>query len=355
LLKLRRGRVVSVEEDGSDRVSRLAVQIEQDESPRPAIAYPALTGRVEPGDDVVVNVEARELGLGSGGFDLLYVNLTRGTRGSGEAGAHLMKLNYTPAQHAVKAIEEGLDRAPDRIAIPVAVLALHGQLPCAAFAAATRAPERRIGYIQTAGGALPGWLSNVAAELIERGLIADHTTVAPCFGGRREAITLEGALHAGADRLGWDAALIGPGPGILGSASALGHGGLAALHSAHSALALGAEVILAPRLSSADERERHRGLSHHTGTVLELLLRPVMVAVPDGISAAAQAGLEGAVESGAGHEAVAVSVGDLLEPYLESGLPGTTMGRSFTDDEDFFRAGLAAGAALAERMGAQRE
>ena len=31
--------------------------------------------------------------------------------------------------------------------------------------------------------------------------------------------------------------------------------------------------MLSPRLSSADPRERHRGLSHHTLTVLELLLR----------------------------------------------------------------------------------
>jgi hypothetical protein len=351
LLKLRRGRVVSVEEDGSDRVSRLAVQIEQDESPRPAIAYPALTGRVEPGDDVVVNVEARELGLGSGGFDLLYVNLTRGLGGAGEAGAHVMKLNYTPAQHAVRAIEEGLDRAPDGIAIPVAVLALHGQLSCAAFAAASRAPGRRIGYVQTAGGALPGWLSDTVADLLEQALIADHVTVAPCFGGTQEAITLEGALHAGVERLGWDAALIGPGPGILGTASALGHGGLTALHSAHSALALGADVILAPRLSSGDERERHRGLSHHTSAVLALLLRPGTVAVPEGITAAARAELERSLGAGVGHQAVAVSIEDLIEPYLASGLPTTTMGRSFAQDEDFFRAGLAAGAALAEKIG----
>lgn len=355
MLKLRRGRVVSVDDGAADRVNRFAVQIEQEEVPRPAISYPPLTGRVEPGDDVVVNVEARELGLGSGGFDLLYVNLTRGTEGSGEAGAHVMKLNYTPAQHAVTVIEEGLEQVPRGIEIPVAILGLHGQLGCAAFAAASRAPGHRIGYLQTAGGALPGWLSDTAAQLVERELIADHVTVAPCFGGRREAITLEGALHAGVERLGWDAALIAPGPGILGSASALGHGGLAALHSAHSALALGAEVILAPRLSGGDERARHRGLSHHTGVVLALLLRPAAVAVPEGISAAARAQLERSLRDGVGHEAVGVSVDDLMEPYLASGLPATTMGRSFAQDEDFFKAGLAAGAALAQKIGAGRE
>jgi hypothetical protein len=30
------------------------------------------------GDEVIVNVQARDLGLGSGGFDIVHVNLTRG-------------------------------------------------------------------------------------------------------------------------------------------------------------------------------------------------------------------------------------------------------------------------------------
>jgi hypothetical protein len=348
LLKLRRGRVVSVEAESS-RVSRFVVETEPAHSPRPAIGYPGLTGPVEPGDEVVVNVEARDLGLGSGGFDLLYVNLTRGVSGEGERDAHVMKLNYTPAQHSVRPLEEGLEQV-ERIAMPVAVLALHGQLPCAAFAVSRRAPGRRVGYVQTVGGALPGWLSDTAADLLEQGVIADHVTVGAAFGGAGEAITLEGALHAGMRRLGWEAALIGPGPGILGSASALGHGGLVALHSAHSALALGADVILAPRLSSGDERERHRGLSHHSRVVLELLLREVKVAVPDGVSRESRADLERALGAGAGHEAVPVAVDDMIEPYRESGLPTTTMGRSLDQDEDFFRAGLAAGAALAQAL-----
>ena len=44
----------------------------------PCVAYPRLTGPVEEGDTVIVNSQARELELGSGGFDVLYANLTRG-------------------------------------------------------------------------------------------------------------------------------------------------------------------------------------------------------------------------------------------------------------------------------------
>ncbi len=130
---------------------------------------------------------------------------------------------------------------------------------------------------------MPGGHSRTLRELRERGLLAGHITAGAAFGGESEAITMAGALHHALRALGWDAAICGPGPGIVGSGSALGHGGLAALDSAHAALALGAPTLLVPRMSSGDERERHRGISHHTLTVLELLLEPVTVALPAGM------------------------------------------------------------------------
>jgi hypothetical protein len=264
-----------------------------------------------------------------------------------------MKLNYTPLQHSVVPMEEGLDDLPQELEIPVAIIGLHGQLAPAAFAAARGAPDARIAFVQTAGGALPGQLSDVVRALRSQGLLADHVTVAPGFGGEHEAITLEGALHAGVENLGWDAAVVGPGPGILGSASALGSGGLEALHSAHSVLALACPVTLAPRISSGDPRERHRGLSHHTATVLELLMRPVDVPLASGVSDAAHAELTSAADAGI-HRLVETDVDDLVPAYLESGLPSNTMGRSFRQDEDFFRSALATGAELARKVAKRR-
>jgi uncharacterized protein DUF3866 len=345
MLRLRPGRVVSVEEAG-ERLIRCTVEVEGEH--RAAVAYPRLTGPLAVGDEVIVNVEAADLGLGSGGFDIVHAGPLRAGGAEGQD-AHVMKLNYTSLQHAVSPVEEGLERLERPLALPVGVLALHGQLPCAAFALAARGPAAKVGYVQTGGGALPGALSDVVEELLERGLVADHVTAEPSFGGRHDAITVEGALDAGARRLDWDFALTGPGPGILGSASALGHGGLAALSSAHAALSLGCRVVLAPRLSSADGRARHRGLSHHTATVLDLLLRPVEVAVPAG-SGDGAAELRANLARG-GHEAVEVDVGDLFDSYLESGLPGTTMGRTAAEDREFFLAGLAGGAALARTGG----
>ncbi|HEX8854511.1 MAG TPA: DUF3866 family protein, partial [Thermoleophilaceae bacterium] len=141
---------------------------------------------------------------------------------------------------------------------------------------------------------------------------------------------------------GWDAAIAGPGPGILGSATALGHGGLVALDNAHAALALGCRTLLIPRMSSGDPRPRHRWLSHHTSTVLRLLLRPVTVAVPEGEAA----GVRRAV--GEKHRVVEVSVD--LDDYAGSGLPARTMGRDIADDELFFKAALAGGTALAKEI-----
>jgi hypothetical protein len=183
-------------------------------------------------------------------------------------------------------------------------------------------------------------MSRDVRELRERGLLCAHVTAGPAYGGEAEAITTAGALHHGLHEAGWDAALCGPGPGILGSASALGHGGMAALDSAHAAIALGCRTVLVARMSTGDPRPRHRGISHHTLTVLDLLLSPVTVALP------AEADPE--LPDEYRHDVRRVGVD--LDGYRASGLPSRTMGRGIDDDPDFFAAALAAGVALAELL-----
>lgn len=347
-LKLRHGVVVA--EDP------LTVEVAGER--RPAWADPATVGAVREGDEVVVNVEALDLGLGSGGFDVVHVNLTRGLDAPGADRDHVMKLNYTSLQHPVAPLEPelGSDEAPAR-AIPVLVFHLHGQLAPILWAAARE--ELRIGYLQTPGGALPGTLSRDVETLRERGMLAGHVTAGPVHGGEHEAITVAGGIDAASRVLGWDACVAGPGPGILGSASRLGHGGLAGLDTLHAALALGLPTLLAPRLSSSDPRSRHRGLSHHSRTVLELVLAPVRVPVPEIETEGWPLLGPEAPEGGSGREAleelIAVTKGkhDLvvervdLAGYAASGLPARTMGRDLDEDPLFFAAALAAGGALA--------
>ncbi len=336
MLRLRRATVLAVG-PAEPMEQRLAIQIGEER--RTAIADVGLVGAAQPGDEVIVNVEALELRLGSGGFDIVHCNLTRGLAGEGTPRAHVMKLNYTSLQHAVLPVEEGdADVTPSPPPLPLrkpaAVIGLHGQLaPLAwAFGEATGG-KGRLGYIQTAGGALPGGHSCVVRELRDDGLLAGHLTAGPAFGGADgESITTAAALHHGLAELGWDAAVTGPGPGILGSGSALGHGGLQALDSLHTALALGCDALLVPRMSSSDLRARHRGLSHHTRTVLVLLLAPVVVAIP-----------EGEAPGDERHDWRAFAVE--LDGYAASGLPTRSMGR---EDPLFFAAALAAGGALAQ-------
>jgi hypothetical protein len=330
MLKLRRG-VVS----GTDP---LVVQVGAER--RPAWADLGSVGEVREGDEVVVNVEARDLGLGSGGFDVVHVNLTRGLEAPGWEESAAMKLNYSPLQHPVEPVEALPEEA--RRPIPVLVLSLHGQLAPAAWAAGRVASGLRVGYVQTAGGALPGALSTDVAELRARELLCEHVTAGPAYGGEREALSVLGALGAAAGPLGWDAAIAGPGPGIAGSGSALGHGGMVALDTAHAAMALGLETLLAPRLSSGDPRERHRGLSHHTESVLAMLLAGVRVPAP----AEDRHALDCLRDAcGDRHEVWGREAA--VDEYAASGLSARHMGRSIEEDRLFFVAALAAGDGLA--------
>jgi Protein of unknown function (DUF3866) len=336
-LVLRRGTVVQAQPPAGAE-QRLVVDV-PGRGPRSAIGDVAMVGPASVDDDVVVNTQAADLSLGSGGFDIVHVNLTRGLEAQGVAGAHVMKLNYSSLQHAVLPVEG------DELAVPlhrpVGVVSLHGQLPALAWALAADRPDARLGFVQTPGGALPGGHSRTVADLRGHGLLAGFLTAGPAYGGEGEAISVPGALHHGLHDLGWDAAVCGPGPGILGSGSALGHGGMAALDSAHGALALGCEVVLCARMSSGDPRPRHRGLSHHARTVLELLLGPVTVAVPAGHGGEVPAGRHG-------HTVVELDAD--LDGYAASGLPARTMGRPLVEDRLFFAAALAAGTALAGRI-----
>jgi hypothetical protein len=355
LLKLRRGVVV-----GDDP---LTVRVAGAE--RPAWADEGLVGPVLEGDEVIVNTDALDLGLGSGGFDVVHANLTRGMEGDGLDTSEFtdtsaMKLNYTPLQHPVDPVEaeqtkdDGDGHEEGRVArrIPVLVLSLHGQLAPAAWAAARSGSGIRVGYVQTAGGALPGSLSRDVEDLRGAELLCGHITAGPAYGGELEAVTTAGALQAAAGPLHWDAVIAGPGPGIVGTATELGHGGMVALDTAHASLALGLETLIAPRMSSGDPRGRHHGLSHHTRTVLDLLLDGVRVPVPASeerrwpLGIARDRSFERLQEAcGERHE---LRVREApIDEYADSGMPATTMGRELEEDRLFFGAALAAGDALA--------
>jgi hypothetical protein len=318
-LSLRRGTVSAVVEE-LDGLTR----IEVDGSP--CVAYPRLTGDVTEGDEVLVNVQGRELGLGSGGFDILYANLTRGLELAPVAGAHVMLLPYTPLQSAVLHAEEDMQATVDLGRMPVVCCTLHSQL---APACAGLGEGLRIAYVQLAGGALPVSLSDTVRALKARGLVDTALGVGPCFDGDVQAVGVPSAL-AWVAAAGFDAAVCAVGPGIVGTGSPLGHGGVAAAEAANVATALGGRPVLAVRVSFGDARERHQGVSHHTRAVLDLCLGKPDVAWPSGLDV--PEGLPAVAEidvSGWGEEC--------------EWLPLEHMGRGPNDDPWFFAAAFAAG------------
>jgi hypothetical protein len=290
----------------------------------PTLAYPRLTGPVEEGDEVLVNTQARELGLGSGGFDVVAFNLTRGLGLEPEPGAHVVALPYHPAQAAVRFAEEDTDPATTLNGLPVVCCGLHSQVApvCAALAG------RRVAYVQVAGGALPVSLSDTVPILRKRGLVDVTVAVAPCCDADLQCVTTASALGV-VRGLDIDIAVVALGPGIVGTGTALGHGGLAVADAANAAAALGGRAVVAPRVSQADARQRHRGLSHHTRAALSLCLGHPIVAWPRGLPPAD------------GVDATVADVGGWREAC--DGLPLSHMGRGPDDDPWFFAAAFAAG------------
>ena len=125
------------------------------------------------------------------------------------------------------------------------------------------------------------------------------------------------------------------GPGIVGTGTALGHGGLAAAEAVNTTAALGGRAVLAPRLSHSDLRERHHGLSHHTESVLRLCLGEVRVAWPRGLEPPTELDVE--------------EVDVARWEAACDGLQLDHMGRGPADDPWFFAAAFAAGR-LARRL-----
>jgi uncharacterized protein DUF3866 len=318
MLSLRRGAITAV----TDRLEGL-VRLEVDG--RPCVAYPGITGPVALGDQVLVNVQAVELALGSGGFDVLYANLTRGLGLDPEAGAHVMKLPYTPLQLAVRHAEEGGTSLASLNGLPIVCCSLHSQV---GPAAAGLGAGRRVAYVQVPGGALPVSLSDTARALRERGLVEATVAVGACLEGDVACVSTAAAF-AWAAQEGFDAVICSIGPGIVGTASPWGHGGLSVAEAVVTARALGGRPVLAVRYSEGDPRERHRGLSHHTQAVLTLA-GDVEVGWPEGLEVPERLERVRAVDVSGWEDACA-------------GLPLSHMGRGPDDDPWFFAVAYAAG------------
>ena len=324
-----------------------------------ALGYDDLLGPLEVGDRVALNTTAVALRLGTGGFHLVMARLD-GRELDDDGPGHVMKARYTPSQVRVLAVEE--EASPHRAAVaavtdlgglPVVCAELHSMVPVVAAAARAVDGDLTVAYVMSDGAALPLAFSRLAAELRASGLVAGIVTAGQAFGGDLEAVTLHSGLVAARAVLRADVAVVAQGPGGMGTGTALGYSGTQVAEALNAVAALGGRPVACLRMSTADARERHRGVSHHSLTALgRLALAPARVALPEladrSLAALVRRQLEGAGVS-ARHQVVPVDPPDAGKLLAAWGLQVRTMGRGPDDDPVFFRAAAAAGT-LAGRL-----
>ncbi len=337
---------------------------------RSAINFLALNPRVRISETVLLNTCAVEMGLGTGGVDFVVCRLSEPAAFEAPAG-HIMKLRYTPLQHPVLSVEapesphhetmrsfEGLEECP------VICAELHSQLPAVCCGVrwglreAGRKSDARIVYVMTEGAALPIGLSRLLPRLKTLGMLQSTVTAGQAFGGDYEAVNLYSALAAARAVGEADVIVVGQGPGNVGTQTPLGFSGIEQGQAINAATSLGGIPIIAPRISFADPRDRHQGISHHTLMVLQrVALAPALIPLPKLPGeqlAAIRATLDAAGIEDL-HQTVVVSADRAYEELRKLDLNLTTMGRNIEQERPFFLAALAAGVLAAQVVEARTD
>ena len=314
-----------------------------------ASGFPGMLGPISVGDRVVVNTTGIELGLGTGGVGFILWNLD----GPGEVGpgdGHIVKLRYTPWQTEVMAAEApesphhaALEKAVSLEGMPVVVCGLHSQLGAAAAGVKAVAPGARVGYLMTDAAALPlAWSRSVKA-LKDAGLLDVTCSAGHAFGGDLEAVNVFSGLLALKIAGRADVAVVAMGPGVVGTDTALGFSAMEQGQVLDAATALGGRAIAALRISFADERTRHLGVSHHTLTSLQIAARErCLIAVPVLPDEHAEQ-VRGQLQGLERHELVEADGGAGLRLLGERGLRPSSMGRNADEVPELFVAAAAAG------------
>jgi hypothetical protein len=316
-----------------------------------ALAYPELTGRPGPGDRVLLNTSALALGLGTGGYALV-VALPDRLPADPDGPGHVVKARYTPLQATVLGADEQdsphhqvLAAADDIGGVPVVIADLHSALPAVLAGLRAGHPDPpAVVYLMLDGGALPAWFSRTAAGLRAAGWLRGTISSGQAFGGDLETVTVHTGLLAARHVLGAEVIVVTQGPGNLGTGTRWGFSGVACGEAVNAAAVLGGRPVAALRISDADHRDRHRGVSHHSLTSYgRVALAAADVVVPDLPGEFGQQVARQAAALGGRHKLVTVGVAGLEAALRGCPVPLSSMGRSLDQDLAYFLAGAAAG------------
>ncbi|MCG5214882.1 DUF3866 family protein [Streptosporangium soli] len=349
MIRWRKGEVVRIRREWTGAIE---LEVSLSGEVARALAYPALVGRPEPGDVVLLNTTALAMGLGTGGYAMVVAipdRLPPDPVGPG----HLVKARYTPLQATVLGADEQdsphhdvLCEADSVDGMPVVVADLHSALPAILCGLYGSRPGNRpkVAYVMLDGGALPAWFSMACARLRELDWLCGVVTVGQAFGGDVETVTTHTGLLAARHVLGADVAIVAQGPGNLGTGTRWGFSGVSAGEAINAAAVLGGRPVAALRISEGDKRERHLGVSHHSLTAYgRVALARAQVAVPALAGEFGERVAGQAAELEGRHELVTVPVEDLYAALAESPVKLSTMGRSLDEDLSYFLGSAAAG------------
>ncbi|RDY24830.1 DUF3866 family protein [Romboutsia maritimum] len=350
-------RVGKVEEivDKSDKLEDIRVNINGDI--QRAYNYPKMTGKVNVGDEVVLNTTAVELSLGTGGYHFVITNLNNLESNLTEGG-HIMKLRYTPFQVKVDSVEEQDSSYHDKFDefsslenLPVAIGTLHSMLTPFVASYKRNNPTKKLVYIMTDGASLPIYLSKNVEMLKNKGLIDSTITIGNAFGGDFECINIYTALITAKEILKADAIFISMGPGIAGTGTKYGFTGIEQGPLLDAVKKLGGMPIAIPRISFADKRDRHRGLSHHSITVFKDIVN-VSVDIPITMYSEEKINLiKEQIKDNCllkKHNIVYIDNKNTKDDLDYFGLKVRSMGRNYEQDKEFFEAASTAAYYLME-------
>ena len=350
-VRWRRGRVTAAGRSWRDALE-LTVDV-PGEGELAALAYISLVGRPEPGDEVLLNTTARAL---DGGSYAMVVAVPDRLPPDPDAGGSLVKARRSPLEVGVPGVDEQetehhalLAGADSLDGMPVVVADLHSALPAVLIGALATDPDLQVAYVMTDGGALAAGFSRTVGALSRS--LAGVVTVGQAFGGDLEAVTLHTGLLAARHVLGADLAIVTQGPGHVGTGSPWGFSGVAAGEACNAVSVLGGQPVGALRISDADDRPRHRGVSHHNLTAFgRVALAGVTLVAPRGLGSElgeqVDEDLAGQPER---NPVVWVDTNGLDKALSLSPVPLSTMGRGWPEERAYFLAAAAAGryAALA--------
>jgi hypothetical protein len=333
----------------------LTVQVDGDGAVR-ALAHPSVVGRPEAGDEVLLNTTAWAQMLGTGGYALVVAVPDR-LPPDPEGPGHLVKGRYTPLQVTVPGVDEqgtehhdAIAEADDLGGMPVVVADLHSALPAVLAGVHATDPALRVAYVMTDGGALPAAFSRTLDALADR--LAGVVTVGQAFGGDLEAVTVHTGLLAARHVLQADVTIVSQGPGNLGTGTPWGFSGVAAGEACNAVHVLGGQAVGALRISDADPRPRHRGVSHHSLTAFgRVALGGVFLVAPRGLGPELGNQVEEDLAGQPARNPIEWVDTEGLEAALAN-LPVTlsTMGRGLAEDRAYFLAAAAAGRYAAQLL-----